>query len=193
METINILIGILGLLIVVGIALITYFRKVYFVGPELTIELIANGGLSGPKGLSVRNDTSKGYVDGDKAIYVFEVTWNINLKITNNSNITAYYPKLKFLNQQLGFTTLDSLDNNKPILGNDQIILKGTYTMLAECEGKKRTKIQGLPDNFKDFKILLEYNNPHKKSFCTIFSNSEMNKKNKYSRKKPKEFKNNNC
>jgi len=189
MEIITVIISIFGLIIVVAIALIPYIRKVYFIGPELTIELLSNGGSSGNRGLSNKNDNTKGYIDGNNAIYVFEVKWNAILKITNNSNVTAYYPELTFLNQQLSFSTLDKLDNNKPIKENEQIILKGTYSMFEECEGKYRTKISGLPDNFKDLKILLEYKNPSKKRFYTIFSNTEQIIKNRYSRKKPKEFK----
>ncbi|MCB0746131.1 MAG: hypothetical protein KDC90_01595 [Ignavibacteriae bacterium] len=188
MDPLSIILGILGLIITVLIAMIPYFRKVYFVGPELTIELIPDGGMSMNCGLSGKNDTSKGYVDGNNAIYVFEVTWKVNLKITNNSNITAYYPKLKFLNQQLSFTKLDNLETNTPIQGNEQIVLKGKYVMYEEVNGKERTQPNGLPNNFEDLKILLEYKNPHKKEFYTIFSNSSELEKNNYTRKKPKEF-----
>jgi hypothetical protein len=189
MDTLNIAIGILGLLIAVGIALIPYFRKLYFIGPELTIELISNGGTSSPKGLSPKNDTSKGYIDANSAIRFFELTWNINLKITNNSNITAFYPMITFLEQKLGFSTLDKLDKNSPIKENEQIILKGTFRTYEECEGKNRTHIGGLPEHLKDLKILLEYKNPSKKSFYTIYSNSEIKKQNIYTRQKPREFK----
>lgn len=189
METINIIIGIAGLIVAVGLALIPYIRKVYFRGPELTIELIPDGGSSGPRGLSPNNDTSKGYIEGDKAIYVFELTWKIMIKITNNSNITAYYSELTIPNHQLSFSTLDKLDKNNPIKGNEQIVLKGTYKMFEECEGKNRTQIKGLPDNFKDLKLLLKYKNPYKRTFYTKFMQSEKIGINKYVRKKPKEFK----
>jgi hypothetical protein len=189
MDPLSIILGVLGLIVTVLIAMIPYFRKVYFVGPELTIELIPDGGISMNKGLSGKNDTSKGYVDGNNAIYVFEVTWKVNLKITNNSNITAYYPKLNYLNQQLSFTRLDKLDSNKPIQGNEQILLKGKYVMYEEVNGKERTQTNGLPDNFNDLKILLEYKNPNKKNFYTILSNSNDTEKNVYTRKKPREFK----
>lgn len=189
METINVIIAVSGLLLTVLIALIPYFRKVYFIGPELTIELESDGGMSKSRGMSPKNDTSKGYIDGNNAIHVFELTYNVNLIITNNSNITAYYPKLDFLNQQLSFTSLDKLDYNTPIKGDEKIKLKGKYTMFEEATGKQRTKIRGLPDNFKDLKILLEYKNPYKKQFFTIFSNSTNPSRNKYIRRKPKEFK----
>jgi hypothetical protein len=182
------MIGILGLIITVLIAMIPYFKKVYFDGPELTIELIPDGGMSMNLGLSGKNNTSKGYINANNAIYVYEVTWKVNLKITNNSNITAYYPKLKFQNQQLTFTSLDKLDTNKPIEANEQVLLKGKYVMYEEVNGNQRHEPNGLPNNFTDLKILLEYKNPYKKIFYTVFSNSREGEKNNYTRKKPKEF-----
>jgi hypothetical protein len=189
MNPLSIILGILGLIITVLIAMIPYFRRVYFIGPELTIELVPDGGSSTNKGLSGKNHTAKGYVDGNNAIYVFEVTWKVNLKIINNSNITAYYPKLNYLNQQLSFSRLETLDSNKPIQGNEQILSVGKYVMSEEVNGNERTQINGLPDNFDDLKILLEYKNPNKKRFYTVFSNSNHTEKNVYTRKKPTEFK----
>lgn len=60
MELLSVLFGILGLIITVLIAMIPYLRKVCFVGPELTIELIPYDGISGTSinlGLSGKNDT----------------------------------------------------------------------------------------------------------------------------------------
>jgi len=188
METINIIIGVAGLIIAIGLGLIPYFRKVYFVGPELTIELFPDGGYNIDKGQSGKNDRSKGYIDEEHEIHVFEITWLINLKITNNSNITAYYPEIKFHSQQLSFSHLDKLDKNKPIKGDEQIILKGKYSMFEECESKNRTQATRLPENLKDLKILLEYKNPNKKKFYTIFTNSGLKGNNKYTRR-PKELK----
>lgn len=74
MDSLTILISFLGLLVAVGVALIPFIRKVYFCGPELTIELVTNGGSSGNRGLGSWNDTSKGYIDANSAIYRFEVT-----------------------------------------------------------------------------------------------------------------------
>lgn len=190
MDLITIALGILGLIATVLIALIPYFRRVYFVGPELTIELLPHGGTSGSRGLSHNNDTSKGYIVGDKAIHIFEVTWNIHLKITNNSDVTAYYPELKFINEKIGFTSLENLDKNSPVEENEKIVLKGTYTMFEEVEGKNRTEIRGLPDHLKEIKILLKYKNPSKRNFYTLFVLKSTGGQNTYLRRIPKEFKN---
>jgi hypothetical protein len=191
MDPISVLISVFGLIITVLLALIPYFRKVYFLGPELTIELLPDGGSSGNRGLSSKNDKSKGYVDRDSAIFIFEVTWKMNLRITNNSNMIAYYPEILFLNQKIGFTSLEKLDRNVPIRENQQITLKGTYTMFEELDGRNRTQVSGLPEHLKDLKILLKYKNPSKKTFYTYFTLSECNNNNLYMRKRPKDFKNN--
>jgi hypothetical protein len=188
MDLYSIILGILGLIITVLLALIPHFRKVYFTGPELTIQLMPDGGISMNRGLSVKNDTSQGFIDGQNAIYIFEVTWKVNIKIINNSEVTAYYPKISFLDQQLGFSKLDNLDENSPIKGNEQVILKGIYIKYEEVNGKQRTDPSGLPPNFKDLKILLEYKNTYKKKFYTVYSNSVEGEKNNYKRKKPREF-----
>jgi len=189
MDALNVLIGALGLVIAVLLALIPYFRRTYLMGPELTIELTPHGGLSGQRGLSNKNDLSKGYVEQDTAIYIWENRWDFRLRITNNSNITAYYPELIFPNK-IGFTTLETLEKNIPIKGDEQKVLKATYTMFEECMGKDRTEIRGIPDSISDLEIILKYKNPSKTTFYTIFQNSRLGDKNIYTRRKPKKLKN---
>lgn len=190
MDVLSVFLGILGLIITVLIALIPYFRKIYFVRPELTIELIPDGGVSMNYGLSSKNQITEGFIDGNNAIYIFQVTWKVILKITNNSEVTAYYPKIIFLNDQLGFSRIEKLEKNKPIKENEQVLLKGDCVKYEEVEGKERTEPNGLPPSFNDLKILLEYKNASKKKFYTIYSNAKEGEKNLYRRRKTKEFKN---
>ena len=189
MSLLEIVFATIGLLLAILTAFIPFFRKIYIVRPELTIEIIPDGGKSNRSGISAKNDTSKGYIDGNNAIYIFELTWNVNVKITNNSSVIAYYPKLNFLSEQLGFTYLDSLDSNAPIKENESLLLQGKYVMYEESTGKSRTEIKGLPAIFNDLKILLENKNPDKRTFFTLFTNSSTVEKNKYLRRRPVEFK----
>ena len=88
MET---LLGFLGGLL---IAIVPVLWKRYISRPEVTIEIIKNGGTSSPRGLSHKNIvTEEGYIDGHTAIRVFELTWRFQIKITNNSELTAFYPE----------------------------------------------------------------------------------------------------
>lgn len=188
MDPFSITIGVIGLIITVAIALIPYFRRVYLVAPELTIDLLPDGGNSGNRGYSNKNDISKGFVNIEEAIHIFEVTWKINIKITNNSNITAYYPEIMIFNQQLGFSSLDKLDRNRPIIENEQIVIKATYKIFEECTGRDRTQVKGLPDHLNDLKIIMSYYNPSKKPFYTVYSHTKTEKQNTYTRIKPKEL-----
>jgi hypothetical protein len=179
---------VLAIISTVGAALFIHFRKVYFVGPKLTIELIPNGGMSRICGLSIKNDASKGTIDADKAIHVFEFTWEINLIITNNSAITAHYPKLNFLKQQLGFTAIENFDKHNTIEGNEQIVLKATYQKFKECARGNCTPMKDLPAHMNDLKILLEYKNTVDKIFYTKFNNADVKHKNKYTLTRPSAF-----
>jgi hypothetical protein len=188
MDTLDVLISALGLILAVLLALIPYFRKTYFVGPELTIELTPHGGFSRQRGLSNNNDFSKGSVEQDTAVIIWENKWDFRLKITNNSNITAYYPELIFASNNIGFTTLETLEKNIPIKGDEQKVLKATYVMFEECMGKNRTQRRGMPKQLNDLEIILKYKNPSKTTFYTIFQNSKPGDKNTYTRKTPKKL-----
>lgn len=168
----------------VGVVLIPFIRKVYFCGPELTIELLPDGGSSGNRGMGSGNDTSKGYIDANTAIYRFKVTWNINLRVSNNSELTAYYPVLKFPKGN-SFTSLDKLDSNMPFLPHETRTLKGKFIIHEECCGHQRTSPSGIPDPIRNMVIVMHYKNSYKRSFYTIFSENE-SQKNRYAKKLPK-------
>jgi len=188
-ETMEVLGWIFGaLLIPTLIALIPFIRKVYFSGPELTIEIISTGGGSEPLGLSIKNDDSKGYIEGNNAIYHFKVTWKFNLIITNNSMVTAYYAKLYFPNEKINFSLIDKLNPLNPIKENEKLTLQAQFTMYEECKGQDRTHIKGLPPHFENLKLLLEYKNQHKKVFYTMYSLNNNVGENNFYRKRPKLF-----
>jgi len=159
-----------GLLIPVGIAMIPFIRIVYFRRPELTIESVMEKFESQPQGLSTKNDISKGYIDGEKAIQIFLVSWTIRLIITNNSPITAFNPKLHIKKNQIGFTLLNELSEYQPLKEGDRRELKGKMSFFEECTGMDRTHSDKLPPIFNDFFILLEYKNQYKRTFYTVYT-----------------------
>lgn len=184
-----IIIGLLGLVVAVGVVLIPFIRKVYFCGPELTLELIPNGGSSGNRGLGSGNDKSKGYIDANSAIYRFEVTWNLNLRVTNNSELTAYYPVMIFPRGN-NFTSLEKLESNVPFLPLATKTLQAKFVIHEECSGQKRTTPDGIPDAIKNMVIIMHYKNSERRSFYTIFSENE-SPKNRYMRTLPKDLRTN--
>jgi len=181
-------IGIISIVIAILIALIPYVKNKYLLGPELTIEIIPAGGMSSPRGLSSKNKiTAEGYIDGNNAIRVFELTWKFKLIIRNNSDNTAYYPKIHFIASNPKFTKIDSINELQPLTNTENIELKAEYSKFEECQGKGRTKTTGIPAELKDLKILIESKNGKKKKFFTLYC-VEKNE-NKFIRKIPKEFK----
>lgn len=183
MET---LFGFLGGLI---IAIVPFLWKKYISRPEVTIEVIKDGSLSSPIGLSSKNVINKeGFIDGNCAIRIFELTWYFQIKITNNSEVPAFYPELIFNQNGPKFNLIDKLDSLQPLRPSETIILKAQYKKFEEKTGQERSDLRvKMPDEFKELGILLEYQSPQKSKFYTLFDYN--NKKNRFIKRKPKEYK----
>jgi hypothetical protein len=188
MEVIGIIIGVTG--IVVGIY--PYYRSKYILRPELTIEITSKGGLSAPRGLSSKNVlNSEGNIDGNNAIRIFELTWRFKVTITNNSDLTAFYPELEF-NPTGSKFRIDKINRLKPIKPSESLELLGEFNKYEEVEGKNRTDVgKAPPTEFSELELLLGYENSKKRRFYTLFDFNESEKKNKFLNKKPKDYRNN--
>lgn len=185
-------IGIISIVVIIIIAIIPYFRRKYYLRPELTIETIISGDGSRPLGLSIKNKVNeKGILDGDSAIYIFELTWRFKIRITNNSDLTAFYPELEFNPNGPRFQKLDNLNSLQPIKPADSIELNAEYKKIEEATGEERTVVNrnSLPDEFSYLGILLEYQNSKKSKFYTLYDYDSGNGKNSFLRRKPKEYK----
>lgn len=190
MEVIDIVLVMLAIVIfvLVHFVLFPYVKKVYFKEPVLEIGLVLDSGASINKGLSLKNKTTADGVRSSRPLYVFEVTWNFKIKITNLSGVTAYGPQLHFLNHQVGFTQLETLDPDTTLQGNEYILLSGAYVTTEEVTADKRTKTYDLPESFDDLRMWIAYKNARDKEFFTVFSNSNDGNKNTCILKKPKGF-----
>jgi hypothetical protein len=187
----EILIGILGILTGLLIAIVPYFWKRYITRPELTIEIIKEGGSNSPRGLSHRNVVNEeGYIDGRTAIRIFELTWRFQIRVTNNSELTAFYPELIFNPNGPKFNLIDKLNTLQPIKPTETIFLKAEYRKYEEKTSEERTDVgRQMPEEFSDLGLLLTYQNSHKSKFYTLFNFNE--KTNKFLSKRPNEYKNN--
>ncbi len=187
----EITIGIASLLIGILIAVIPHVIRKYFLRPELTIEIIKNQGLSSPRGLSAINKVNEeGYIDGNTAILVFELTWKFKIRITNNSDIIAFYPKLEFNPNGPKFTFIDKLNSLEPIKPASTIELNVEYRKYEEKTGKERTKVSNeIPSEFNDLSLLLCYQSPKKSTFYTLYDYSGKGNKNNFINKRPREYK----
>jgi hypothetical protein len=187
----EIMIGIIGIVAGLIIAIVPFLWKRYVARPKLTIEIIKDGGSSSPRGLSHRNVVNEeGYIDGRTAISVFELTWRFQIRLTNNSELTAFYPELTFNPNGPKFNLIDKLNTLQPIKQTETILLKAEYKKYEEKTGEERTHVgRQMPEEFSDLGLLLTYHNSHKSKFFTLFNFNE--KTNKFLSRRPNEYKNN--
>lgn len=187
----EILIGIIGIIIGLVIAIVPFLWKKYVVRPELTIEIVKDGGMSSPRGLSHKNKVNEdGYIDGRTAIRVFELNWKFQIKVTNNSELTAFYPELAFNPNGPKFNLTDKLNSLQPIKPTETLVLRADYRKYEEKTGEERTDVgRQMPEEFGELGILLTYQNSHKSKFYTLFDFND--KTNKFLNKRPNEYKNN--
>lgn len=189
----EIAIGIASLIIGILVAVVPYYRRKYFLRPEMTIEIIKDGGSSSPIGLSSKNKVNEeGYIDRNTAIRVFELTWRFNIKITNNSDLTAFYPDLEFNPNGPRFRLIDKLNSLQPIKPTETINLKVEYRKYEEKTGQERTHVgRDMPPEFNDLGLLLGYQSSKKSKFYTLYDYNGEGNKNTFLKKRPKEYKEN--
>jgi hypothetical protein len=187
----EILIAVVGIIIGLVIAIVPFLWKRYISRPEMTIEIIKNGSSSSSRGLSYKNKPNKeGYIDDHNAIRIFEMTWGFKIRLTNNSEMTAFYPELDFNPNGPKFIIIDKLNKLKPIQTSGTIELDVEYRKYEEKTGQERTDVgKEMPIEFSDLGLLLSYQNSHKTDFYTLYNFSE--NINKFLKKKPREYRSN--
>lgn len=192
MEIIGVIIGVIGIVVGIVVGIYPYYRSKYILRPELTIEITSKGGLSAVKGLSSKNVVnSEGYIDGNNAIRVIELTWRFKITITDNSDLTAFYPVLEF-NPTGSKFKIGKINRLKPIKPAETLELLGEFNKYEEVEGKNRTDVgKAPPTEFSELELLLGYENSKKRRFYTLFNFNESEKKNRFLNKKPKDYRNN--
>ena len=183
----------IGIIVGLLIAVTPYFWKTYIARSEVTIEINKNGGSSSPRGFSSRNKVNEeGYIDGNNAIRIFELIWRFKIRITNNSDLTAFYPELKFNPNGPKFSFLDKLNSLQPIKPAETVVLKAEYRKYEEALGKDRIDVgRENPKEFSDLGIILSYQNSNKRKFYTLYNFNSDDKKNLFIRRMPKEYRNN--
>jgi hypothetical protein len=187
-------IGIIGIIIAIVVSIvisfIPYYRQKYILRPELTIEIINNGSSSSPKELKRTHEVNKNKnIDDYNIVRVFDLIWWFKIRITNNSNITAFYPKLT-LNPNGPKLLLKKVQSlNKPIKPTESIELEAEYKKHNQKTKKKSTDI---PLEFSNLELLLCYQNSKKSKFYTLYEfNSGKKKPNMFLKRMPKKYKNN--
>jgi len=185
----SIVIGILAVLVAfIGIIVPWIYRK-YFRRPELTVEIVSNSSSSSEVGISPNNDLSKLPLDARNTLYRYLFTWRYKLIIRNNSETTAFYPRILHPINGIWFSKVEELNILEPIRHTDQAtIINCEYYKHFESIPAKRPRIKKFPNEFESLRILLEYKNSAKTKFYTIFSFNQYINNNEFVRRKPKGF-----
>lgn len=182
-------ISILAIVISIIISITPIIRNKYFSRPEIIIEIIRTGGSSSKIGYRSKDELKdQNFKYDNKAISIFEVVWKFRIRLTNNSEFVAYYPKITFKPYGPKISVISNLNTNQPINNTKSIDLEIEYTKLEEIDGQKRTDFSlDLPPEFSELGILLTYQNSSKIVFHTCYNFSQ--NKNKFLKKTPKEYK----
>lgn len=154
--------------------------------PFLEVDLIWEIGGRLQRGLSSNNvpeehEGQKVYVVGPHLIYYWDLDWNYNFVIYNNSKVPAYNVKIESVGERnfKSLTTLPKI-NNIPAL--EKIDLEAKFTDFMESTGKEADSVlaKHVPDKLDQVKLKVIYydddRNEHS-TFVTFQDNEVTNKK----------------
>ncbi len=162
---------IIGLFIGVFLLLIQILYSRFKEIPRLTIELKKYNLGHDIIGTSPKNKafTKVGHVDGNNSLKLFNLIYQFEIIITNNSGYHSYYPFIK-TNDKLSLFKIREDIPNSPIESNKSITL--TAKLNYEYERNSGSLINHesiINDLMKNFEIEVTFENKYKAKFCTIY------------------------
>jgi hypothetical protein len=169
MATTAIVVSILIFLAAIVSQILPRYEQYYKHRPNLVVELSSSKGIHSiqtPVGLSAKN--KKPVIQaGDPNIWrVYEMEWNFDLVLRNNSEYNAYNVKLLQHKSRPQIQFRENINFNKALRSQEEIILPFTIHKIVECQDKDRERIfNGRPDFFDDLMIVFDYKNPKGKKF----------------------------
>jgi hypothetical protein len=171
----EIIFGIIGLVLVVAVPFFIYMWRKRNERPRVEIHFQEKGGSSRPLGLSDANDFSTGAVESHLAIRLFVLEYNFEIKLVNNSDFVAYYPKL---HEPVDGVSLTHLERVLPgtILNSTPVTLKAGFIAQEECRGSERSNPRDFPKDLMGYCLLLEYQNNHGTKFFSFLEFDSSNR-----------------
>lgn len=157
----------------ISIPVIIYLRKKHFVGGFLTIKLAFKSGSSSPAGVIAPHIDEDGFLIRDKSIVRHHLTWTYDVTITNNSDHTAYFPRLYYKNDHFPNITIEELEQLKPIGSKESVIIKIEFFEHSDTLPSQRKRVDQPPIDFTTLKLLLEYYNSQQSKFYTMYDNAD--------------------
>ena len=168
---------VISVTLAISIPIIIYLRKRYFVGGFLTIRFKFHSGLSSPTGVLVPHFDDEGFGVKSKSIVRHHLTWNYNVTITNNSDNTAFFPKLYYKNDLFPNITIENLEEMQPIGSKESIVIKVKFFEISDSLPTERKRTDQPPSDFTNLKLLLEYYNSQQAKFYTLYHNADNSNK----------------
>lgn len=174
----------IGVITAVCIPIVVFLYRRYFVGGFLTIKVDFSNGVSAPKDIIKPHFDDVGYIIRDKSIVRHDLTWTYKVTITNNSDSSAYFPRLLYKNELFPNITIENLEELKPIGSGKSVVLKVKFFELSDTLPTQRKRTNEPPKDFDSLELLLEYYNSNNAKFFTLYKNTD--KINRQSKLKPK-------
>lgn len=172
------IIGLTAIFVTITIPIVVFLIKKFYTIPYLTLEIKLRECQSSPIGFSNESIlTSEGYIDGDEEIQFFEIECKLEFIIRNNSNNSAFFPKLYIINNSINLTEIDKINYNDPIKACDLKIIQYKYIYKEKKTIGKRSDLNEFPVQMENLEILLSYKNESNTNFYTLFK--FLNKTNK--------------
>lgn len=178
------LLSLIAVIIAVCIPIVIFLYRRYFVGGFLTIKVDFSKGLSAPKEIIQEHLDNEGFIIRDKSIVRHELTWTYKITITNNSDNTAYFPRLLYKNELFPNITIENLEELKPIGSKESVVIKVNFYEVSNTLPTQRKRTSDPPKDFDSLELLLEYYNSNHAKFYTLYKNND--KINHQSKLKPK-------
>ncbi|MCZ4223493.1 hypothetical protein [Pedobacter rhodius] len=177
MTSQQLLLTILGLFLAVCIPIFIYYRKKYFVGGFLTVELRFSNGIGEPMGVVKEFIDEDGYNVRDKSIVRYHLTWRYEMTVTNNSDQLVLFPKISYNVEVFPNITMGEIQELKPIASGESREVELVFFEVSDTLPDQRKRTSETPVDFTVLKLLLEYYNAHDAKFYTLYDNADKSNK----------------
>lgn len=175
-------IAISSIFVTISLVAIPFIWKKYTDRPENTIEIKFNGGSKRTQGLS-RKNKSGASAYAQELVHVYNLKWDFDVIIRNNSDVDSYYTKIEILSELDGKINLLNEEDLNTLKKQSELTLKCNYQKQIETTPHNSPDMRNFPEEFNTLKILLFYNNSYRTKFFTLFENGFQNQ---FLRRNPK-------
>ena len=136
--------------------------------PVWEIQFNYTGAGQSSRGYGSKNSE---YVAVPDIVYVFDVHWEYDLVIWNNSGQTAYNVEMSFFNEDNLINIYPPINKLQPIPPNSKIHTRATLNLLLECKSHEASIIteETYPNEVKNMNIDLKYTDEDRVEFHTLF------------------------